>query len=168
MRASGKKKTKKHFEIATSEGCLVFPRSKEYLRWPRVWDFCLACGLLKTRGPRDSGIINPNADWDWCWEPGRREQESLVGSRGTPHPLAVGFPAIATSIPLPFSTGRGIPWPFPRLANLGSKVLNSAGRFFAEETALQQIPEVAKAWPFPVIFKCTYSSQEHSREDGWS
>jgi hypothetical protein len=40
-------------------------------------------------------------DWDWCWEPGRKAQESLAGSRGTPHPLAVGFPATPTPIPLP-------------------------------------------------------------------
>lgn len=71
---------------------------------------------------------------DWTWtgtgstgRQGGREQESLVGSRGTPHPLAVGFPAIPTPIPLPIPTGRGMPWPFPRLANLARKVLSSAG-----------------------------------------
>lgn len=80
-----------------------------------------------------------DGDWlDWDWEAGRREQESLVGSRGTPHPVAVGFPAIPTSIPCPIPTGRGMPWPFPRLANLASKVLSSTGLLLETEKALQR------------------------------
>lgn len=88
----------------------------------------------KTRGPRGSGIINPGTELgmglDWALtgrQGGGNKSRSLVGSRGTPHPVAVGFPAIPTSIPRPIPTGRGMPWPFPRLANLASNVLSSGG-----------------------------------------
>lgn len=90
-------------------------------------------------GAVGSSIQERSWEWDWDWEAGRREQESLAGSRGTPHPVAVGFPAIPTPIPRPIPTGRGMPWPFPRLANLATKALSSAGLLLeAEEKALQR------------------------------
>lgn len=69
---------------------------------------------------------------------GGGNKKSLAGSRGTPHPVAVGFPAIPTSIPRPIPTGRGMPWSFPRLANLASKVLSAGLLLEAEEKALQR------------------------------
>lgn len=99
----------------------------------QVW---VACGLLKTRGPRgqwDHQSRNGagNGDWDWwCWEAGRREQ---VKSRWSPRvALHILWPSVSLPFPLTFHSHSPLagvlPWPFPRLANLASHVLNySAG-----------------------------------------
>lgn len=100
----------------------------------RVWNFCLMCGLLKTRGRRDSGIINPGTELavrqSGSWEAGRQGDRE-AGRQGGGHKnsrrsarvaLHILWPSVSLPfplpIPLPFSTGRGMPWPSPRLANL--------------------------------------------------
>lgn len=88
---------------------------------------------------------------------GGGDQESLVGSRGTPHPLAVGFPAIPTPIPHPFPTGRGMPWPFPRLANLASKSSTLLGPVGGGGEGLQQTPGASKTWPFAATVNGMYT-----------
>lgn len=109
--------------------------------WPGLWPACLGNLSLHQRGLREKqgalGAVGSSIQerslgmgLDWALtgrQGGGNKSRSLVGSRGTPHPVAVGFPAIPTSIPRPIPTGRGMPWPFPRLANLASNVLSSGG-----------------------------------------